>query len=444
MNNENSICLSKIVECDGRKYVTFGNYFQRKENPSIKEPIEWLVLAQQENRLLLLSRYALDVQPYHLEWEDIAWENCSLRTWLNGPFFYEAFSERERSFISLTHVDNGICQGSKRNLAKYEKRKEDWVAALNSADTADRIFLLSFAEAEKYFPSEEERVCHPTAYADDLAAYSFCGSCEWWLRSPGEHLDLAESVSSHGFLCVSDSKFTVDCPKPVRPALWIQLNAGTSSQSPKGNSYSTQRDAIQTADRLFEERQFVEAIRRYKEAATLGSSYAQYRVGSMYESGTGVKQNIWIAILWYRCAALQGNKPAEESVERLKTVKRCFLIDRHYICWLSNKKACVRDTELHEWIESEYFTDLLLWTRGDHIDELLEKADYDEINERILTIRGERGTWFSKEYEQKLKPCRQVIDFMKRTGQTSVDFYRTDHLSRFKKSRRREDEQYKR
>ena len=38
-------------------------------------------------------------------------------------------------------------------------------------NTQDKIFLLSYAEAEQYFDSDEARMCVPTDYAVNSGAY---------------------------------------------------------------------------------------------------------------------------------------------------------------------------------------------------------------------------------------------------------------------------------
>ena len=62
-------------------YVTFGSYEQDNDLTNGKEDIEWLVLARDENKALLISRYSLDNQPYSEHTEEVPWENCSLRKW---------------------------------------------------------------------------------------------------------------------------------------------------------------------------------------------------------------------------------------------------------------------------------------------------------------------------------------------------------------------------
>jgi tetratricopeptide (TPR) repeat protein len=119
-------------------YVWFGSYEQDNDTSNGKEGIEWLVLDKQGNKVLLLSRYGLDAQPYNTEYEEITWENCTLRTWLNETFINNAFSSAEQQRILLTDVYNSRSQCcSKWNTT-------------GGNNTQDKIFLLSYAEANKY------------------------------------------------------------------------------------------------------------------------------------------------------------------------------------------------------------------------------------------------------------------------------------------------------
>jgi len=54
--------LSKAVVGD---YITFGAYEQDYNTSNGKEAIEWLVLEKKNNRLLVISRYALDCKRYN-------------------------------------------------------------------------------------------------------------------------------------------------------------------------------------------------------------------------------------------------------------------------------------------------------------------------------------------------------------------------------------------
>ena len=66
--------------------IVFGAYEQDNDTSNGAEPIEWSVLAKEDDRILVISQYALDCQPYNKKNESVIWETCSLRSWLNDIF----------------------------------------------------------------------------------------------------------------------------------------------------------------------------------------------------------------------------------------------------------------------------------------------------------------------------------------------------------------------
>ena len=205
-------------------YVTFGTYPQTSSGNG-NTPIEWVVLARAGQKALLLSRYGLDAQPYNTEWSEITWEKCTLRGWLNATFLNKAFTAHEQTGIELTNVDNSSSQGY-----------SSWSAS-GGNNTLDKIFLLSYAEANKYLGityddsnNTKSRVA-PTAYAIKQRAYTSSSNKTaegaatgwWWLRSPGAYQNEAAIVFSDGSLSYSDVHYASGC---VRPALWVNLESG--------------------------------------------------------------------------------------------------------------------------------------------------------------------------------------------------------------------------
>ena len=183
-------------------FITYGRYFQDSDNA--KSPIEWLVLDVKGNEALLISRYALDCKEYHHEFENITWEDCDLRKWLNSDFLKSAFSNEESERILVSELRND-------DNPEYGTR--------GGNDTKDRIFCLSIAEAEQYFSSDEDRQCRPTAYAREQGAFVRDDCCFWWLRSPG-YLQGAAGVNTDGALGPCGvNVYDPDCV--VRPALRI-------------------------------------------------------------------------------------------------------------------------------------------------------------------------------------------------------------------------------
>lgn len=204
-------------------YVTFGTYPQTKAGKDAT-PIEWLVLARDGDKALLISRYGLDAQPYNKDHTSVTWETCTLRTWLNGTFYNKAFSSAEQAAILTTNVDN-----SKNQCYS------GWSTSSGN-NTQDKVFLLSYAEANKYFgvtydnsSNTKSRVA-PTAYA--IAQGEWTSSSNkttdstyagwWWLRSPGTYQDYAAIVYFVGSL---DFNYVDSDSGSVRPALWVNLES---------------------------------------------------------------------------------------------------------------------------------------------------------------------------------------------------------------------------
>ncbi|MDO4177429.1 MAG: DUF6273 domain-containing protein, partial [Bacillota bacterium] len=176
-----------------------------------KEDIEWLILAKEDNKILVISKYALDCQQYNTSFTRVTWETCSLRKWLNGTFINNAFSSGEQSMILTTTVTAD---------------KNPSYSTSPGNNTTDKVFLLSIAEVNQYFSSDSARQCQGcqgTAYCYTQGAYKGSNeNCWWWLRSPGSNSDYAARVLSLGSVDGSGDD-TDHEDGAVRPALWINL-----------------------------------------------------------------------------------------------------------------------------------------------------------------------------------------------------------------------------
>lgn len=190
--------------------ITFGNYEQDNKTANGKEEIEWKVLEKDENgKMFLISRYALDCRHYHSSVEQVTWETSDIRSWLNNDFYNTAFDNTERAKIKTTTLEN-------RDNADYNTD--------GGNDTKDKIFLLSIDEAKAYLPSTVERVCIATKYAESQGSQleSLTRSCRWWLRSPGSTLYNASFVKIDGFILQLGTPVSVE-KRSVRPAMWVEL-----------------------------------------------------------------------------------------------------------------------------------------------------------------------------------------------------------------------------
>ena len=201
--------VEKLKAAKVGDYVFFGAYEQDNNTSNGKEDVEWLVLEIKNGKALVISKYALDCKTYTIGDTAATWETCTLRKWLNNVFINAAFSADEKAMIPTVTVS--------------ADKNPDYSTNPGNA-TQDQVFLLSIQEANKYFSSNSARQCKPTdEVANGMYFSSYYGNC-WWLRSPGNAPDCAAYVSRDGDVDEYGSGVAYYY-KPVRPALWIDLNS---------------------------------------------------------------------------------------------------------------------------------------------------------------------------------------------------------------------------
>ena len=171
------------------------------------EKTTWRVLEldRKAETALLIAEEPVCNRAYHDELEDITWEHCSLRKWLNEEYYEKTFSEEEKAAMLRCKLQNP-------DNPKY--------GTIGGNDTTDRIFLLSVEEAGKYFQNDRDRVT----------------GTRWWLRSPGRSQYSAADIPTIGALGYSAYVNFIDYG--VRPAFRINLKSDVfqsfiSSQSPE-------------------------------------------------------------------------------------------------------------------------------------------------------------------------------------------------------------------
>ncbi|WP_370811070.1 protein kinase domain-containing protein [Anaerobutyricum hallii] len=188
--------------------IEFGNYPQ--EEDGTEKPIEWIVMKNEGNQVLLLSKYVLDAKPYNEELEEVTWETSDIRQWLNNEFYTTAFNKTEKAKIQTS-------------LIKNEDNSEYGTSGEN--DTEDKVFLLSEKEAETLFSNDEERIAKATEYAEKSGVYvNEEKSVLWWLRSPGEGSNYAAAVTDDGWFDERGDDVD-DSRDGVRPALHLNLQS---------------------------------------------------------------------------------------------------------------------------------------------------------------------------------------------------------------------------
>ena len=224
------------------EWVYFGNFWQNDTNgdgkadkTDKKEAIKWRVLSVDGNDAFLIADKNIECKPFNTAVTNVTWENCTIRSWLNGydsknnlygtdyskdNFINDAFSEKERNVIKQTNVIN---------------EDNPYDGTDSGFDTYDKIYLLSLQEAGNInygFDSERRigsktRICKSTEYVKQCGIITsdddeYKDNGWWWLRTSGAAGSSAANVISDGFI---GSYHTGDFVKiGVRPVLHMNLS----------------------------------------------------------------------------------------------------------------------------------------------------------------------------------------------------------------------------
>ena len=232
----------EVVNLDSAKVgdtVCFGSYEQDADDKDGIENIYWTVLDEKDDRVLLISNKILDYKQYNDTEDKVTWEDSSVRKWLNDGFYMNAFSDEEKSRIIEMELDNPSSYDFYQT--SYMSERWDWwedgdfKGSTGGADTMDKVFLLSYEEALKYY-TDEDRMAGATASTVEKGIYvmrlddyekdysgvyneNSVGKAVWWLRSPGWDAEHIMRVDYDGRLNVA--RITGDW-FGIRPAIWIR------------------------------------------------------------------------------------------------------------------------------------------------------------------------------------------------------------------------------
>lgn len=200
--------------------IYLGAYEQDGNTENGKEDIEWYVLKEEDNRILVLSVKALDYQPFATTGAEATWADSYIRKWLNNTFLNEAFTDEEKVIIanSLVPADTN---------PEYSQFGID-----PGVDTQDKIFLLSTREFDRaHHLIEYARAGEKTRYVENIIPKSTSSdaSNSWWLRTQGIYYRYISVVNSKGKLYAVDTLTSEGLgiwptEALVRPAMWIIID----------------------------------------------------------------------------------------------------------------------------------------------------------------------------------------------------------------------------
>ena len=219
--------------------VQMGTY-EQDGDAETEDPICWDVLDKDGDAVLLISHDVIAYQRFSDSRKCVIWEDSEIRTWLNQEFYAEAFDEEEQASIRETTLENLSTVG----FAAHVDPSGNVQVRESRPDTKDKIFLLSWKEAEQYYgnrltdasvlgrrPSravlQKRKAIFTDLIIEELPAmYPYSRHLpdgterlSWMLRSTG--------MKDYNILVIGyEGKWDQDYPDSyngVRPAMWVNV-----------------------------------------------------------------------------------------------------------------------------------------------------------------------------------------------------------------------------
>ncbi len=161
--------------------IEIGTFEQDGDESNGAEPIEWQVLADEDGKKLLLSKYILMplgnmmYDEFPGDGVNYTWKECGIRTYLNGEFYESAFTDAERALIAETELrttwSDNCSLGAELidvETISYESAGFEISYDVGKFVTTDKIFIPDFDEEfVRYLKVEHS---HWWMYGTDILA----------------------------------------------------------------------------------------------------------------------------------------------------------------------------------------------------------------------------------------------------------------------------------
>ena len=229
--------LGTLDRSDSGSRQYMNDYFVENVYWFKYEPILWKIIKTDDNRVQLLSTSVLDGQAYctiaerkkdqetdksyynttpgDVPEETLAtnYRYSNIRNWLNVDFYNVAFDEKQKALVDYTQLDNN--------------------AVGLGEDTNDKVFLITFNEADALNDASREA----TDYATSIGADANEGEsgCTWYLRDRFNGKISQDPLGRDGWVCLvkrdGNLKYgselnaisVANTTTGVVPSLWITL-----------------------------------------------------------------------------------------------------------------------------------------------------------------------------------------------------------------------------
>ena len=247
--------------------VTFGEY----QKNDVKEPIEWIVLEKQADRVLLLSKDLLDISDISSEWSinenfekynpnvrlqqiksDYDYKNVDdMKLYLNyakefykakndyiaNNFLIAAFSQEELNNIIDTNMNTKINEFVYVDewASDYSYFNENLIYSnVLSVLENNKVFQLSVEEYDKYLKTNVMRQCDYSSVGDESWQTIFYESRDYYISNRGFFSETRDpsivyeaktgiKYDDAGNVCI-DTSYEIG----YRPAIWVKVSSNNS------------------------------------------------------------------------------------------------------------------------------------------------------------------------------------------------------------------------
>lgn len=192
------------------------------------DPIKWRVLELNGDEAMLIADKELDCLPYNTISEDVQWEDCSLRSFLNSEekgFYASAFSEKEKKSVLTSENEN---PDNSYYGTKCGASVEDKVFILSS----DEVFSSPAAARHGFYAGggvdDPARRFRPTMYAKARGTWyspvdAYRGNGFWFMRTAGYSLSNITYICDFGYIYNRGTDVTCN-DSGILPAIRIDLS----------------------------------------------------------------------------------------------------------------------------------------------------------------------------------------------------------------------------
>ena len=299
--------ITEISGADIGDIVAFG-----KNTAASEAALYWQVLAKDESSLLLISRDVLSAPPYDDDNYYPVWSESAMRSWLNGEFYQNTFSDEEKAMIRDTAV----------TFATGMQEDGSW----GQETVSDKVFLLNAGEAEMYFESDEARKAQPAEGTAGLEGIGDDGGASWWLDDIGFEQQGVAQVTAAGE--IDSYGIGVNHLLGVRPAIRIGTGDTEPQQEAAGN------DALEGAAENITENDMQRIFAEQVTEPVLYFLYDDYDYDGTYEAMIateqpgGVYDHIWFMDSSGRISDLTGGREIYGyEFQDSANVRQRYLID---------------------------------------------------------------------------------------------------------------------